>query len=64
MSARVVFGALISTFAFFFASWYFKRRFEEMDLPEGTTRTVTVFAFALAVSYAAWAAVDWIAGKL
>ena len=40
-----------------------KRRFEAMDLPAGTTRTVTVFAFALAVSYAVWAAVDWIAGR-
>jgi len=63
MSPRIVLGALISTFAFFFASWYFKRRFEAMDLPAGTTRTVTVFAFALAVSYAVWAAVDWIAGR-
>jgi hypothetical protein len=42
---------VISTIAFFVASFLIKRRLEEMDIPPGMTRNVLVFSLALAVSY-------------
>ena len=52
---------VVSTIAFFVASWFIKRRLEEMEIPKGITRSLTVFALALAVSYAVALAVDWVA---
>lgn len=52
---------VVSTIAFFVASWFIKRRFDESDsIPKGMTRNVTIFALALAVSYAVGAAVSWV----
>lgn len=52
---------VVSTIAFFAASWFIKRRFDESDsIPKGMTRNVTIFALALAVSYAVGAAVSWV----
>lgn len=57
-------GIVVSTIAFFLASWFIKRRFDESDvIPKGMTRSLVIFALALAVSYVIGAAVDWIAGK-
>lgn len=57
-------GLVVSTIAFFVASWFIKRKLEEMEIPKGMMRNLAVFALALAVSYAVGAAADWIAGKL
>jgi hypothetical protein len=55
---------VVSTIAFFVASWFIKRQLEEMDIPKGMTRSLTVFALALAVSYAVALAVDWVVGHV
>jgi hypothetical protein len=58
-------GLVVSTIAFFIASWFIKRYFDESDsIPKGMTRSLVIFALALGVSYAAGAAADWIAGLL
>jgi hypothetical protein len=53
---------VVSTIAFFAASYFIKRRFDEMDLPRGMTRNVTIFVLALAIAYGVAAIVDRIAG--
>jgi hypothetical protein len=55
---------VVSTIAFFVASWFIKRRFEELDFPKGMTTNVMVFVLALAVSYGVAAAVDWVAAHV
>ena len=54
---------VVSTIAFFAASYFIKRRFDEMDLPKGMTRNVTIFALALAIAYGVAWGVDWVAGS-
>ena len=49
---------LISTIAFFVASFYIKRYLEKMDIPKGMVRNLSVFVLALAVSYGVGFAVD------
>jgi hypothetical protein len=51
---------VVSTIAFFVASFYLKRYFDQSDLPQGMTRNSLVFALALIVSYAIGWAVDHI----
>ena len=53
---------VVSTIAFFVASYLIKRHFDEMDLPKGMTRSVTIFVLALAVAYGVAWVVDLIAG--
>ena len=54
---------VVSTIAFFVASWFIKRYFDESDfMPKGMTRSIVIFTLALAVSYVVGAAADWIAG--
>jgi len=53
-------GIIVSTIAFFVASFYLKRYFDGTDLPRGMTRNVTIFALALVVAYAVGWAVDHI----
>jgi hypothetical protein len=48
----------LSTIAFFVASFYMKRSLDRMEIPKGTARSLSVFAGALAVSYAVGLAVD------
>lgn len=52
---------LLSTAAFFIASHYLKRYMDEHDLPRGSTRTVLVFALALACAYGVDAIVSHLA---
>ena len=52
---------VVSTIVYFIAAFFIKRRFEDMGLPKGMTRSLMVFCFALAVAYGAAAGVDWIA---
>ncbi len=53
-------GIVVSTIAFFVASFYLKRYFDGTDLPKGMTRSLTIFTLALAVAYAIGWAVDHI----
>jgi len=57
----MILSLVVSTIAFFVASYFIKRRFDEMDLPKGMTRSLTIFVLALAVAYGAAWAVDLIA---
>ena len=50
----------VSTIVFFIASFFIKRKLEDMDIPPGMTRNVLVFSLALLVSYVA----AWIVDKL
>jgi hypothetical protein len=54
-------GIVVSTIAFFIASFYLKRYFDGTDIPKGMTRNITIFTLALAVAYAVGWAVDRIA---
>ena len=49
--ADCMLSVVLSTVAFFVASFFIKRRLEGMDIPKGMTRTIVVFTLALAVAY-------------
>lgn len=51
---------VVSTIAFFVASYFLKGYLEDMGIPKGMTRNTMVFALALAASYIAQVAVDWV----
>jgi VIT1/CCC1 family predicted Fe2+/Mn2+ transporter len=51
---------IVSTIAFFAASYFIKRWMDDNDIPKGMTRSITIFTLALAVSYAVGWAVDHI----
>lgn len=51
---------VISTIAFFVASYYIKRWADNNDFPKGLTRSISIFVFALAIAYA----VAWIVDKV
>ncbi len=53
---------VVSAIVFFAAGFFIKRRFEDMGLPKGMTRSLMVFCLALLAAYGAAAAVDWLAG--
>jgi hypothetical protein len=42
---------ILSTIAYFAASYFIKRWMDENDIPKGMTRSLTVFALAIAVAY-------------
>ena len=58
----MILSLIVSTIAFFAASYFIKRRFDEMDLPRGMTRNVTILVLALAIAYGVAAIVDRVAG--
>lgn len=46
---------VVSTIAFFVASWYLKRYLEDMGIPKSLTRGTLIFLAALLISYfVAW----------
>jgi len=49
---------IASTIAFFVASYFIKRWMDENDIPKGVTRSLAIFALAIAVSYG----VGWLVG--
>ncbi len=49
---------IASTIAFFVASYFIKRWMDESDIPKGVTRSLAIFALAVAVSYG----VGWLVG--
>ena len=42
---------ILSTIAYFAASYFIKRWMDENDIPTGMTRSLTVFALAIAIAY-------------
>jgi len=42
---------IVSTLAFFVASYFIKRWMDDNDIPRGMTRSATIFVLALGVSY-------------
>ena len=58
--ARPMLSLVISTIAFFAASFFIKRYLDEMGIPGSMTRNLMVFVFAAAVSYGVAFLVDWI----
>jgi hypothetical protein len=55
---------VISTIVFFAASFFLKRYLDQNDFPKGMTRNIGVFTLAAAASYAAAAAIDWLASHV
>ena len=49
---------IVSTIAFFAASYFIKQWMDENEIPKGITRSATIFVLALAVSYG----VGWLVG--
>ena len=49
---------LVSTVAFFVASYFIKRWMDDNDIPKGMTRNATIFSLALAFAYGASWLVD------
>jgi hypothetical protein len=55
-------GLVVSTIAYFVAAYFIRRHLEEMGIPKGMTRGISVFVLALAVAYAVAWLVNLIAG--
>jgi hypothetical protein len=53
---------IVSTIAFFVASYFIKRYLDGMGLPKTVVRGLVIFVLALAVSYGVAFVVDWAAG--
>ena len=52
---------ILSTIAFFVASYFIKRWMDDNDIPKGMARSVMIFTLALVVSYGVGWLVDHIA---
>ena len=52
---------ILSTIAFFVASYFIKRWMDDNDIPKGMARSVMIFTVALVVSYGVGWLVDHIA---
>ena len=50
---------ILSTVAFFVASYFARRYLDDMGMPKGATRSLSIFCVAAAVSYLVAFAVDW-----
>jgi fucose permease len=53
---------VLSTIAFFVASFYLRRYLDEIGVPKTMTRGLVVFALALAIAYGVAFIVDWALG--
>ena len=51
---------VLSTIAFFVASFFIKRWLDGMDIPKTMGRTIVIFVAAAAVSYGVAFVVDWL----
>ena len=56
----VIASLVVSTIAFFAASYFIKRWMDENDIPKGMTRSLTIFALAIALAYG----VGWLVGLI
>ncbi len=52
---------VVSTIAYFAASYFIKRHLDDMDIPRGMTRSALIFSLALAVAYGVAVIADHIA---
>jgi hypothetical protein len=55
---------VISTIAFFVASFFIKRYLDEIGVPKTMVRGLVVFILALATSYGIAFGVDWVATRV
>ena len=55
---------IVSTIVYFVATFFIRRKMDEMDFPKGMTRSMVIFVGALTLAYVAAAAVDWVAGHV
>ena len=55
-------GIVLSTIAFFVASYFIKRYLDEIGIPKTMVRGMVVFVLALAVAYGVAFIVDWLSG--
>ncbi|HEY6721543.1 MAG TPA: hypothetical protein VI363_07900 [Burkholderiales bacterium] len=60
----MVLSLVVSTVAFFVASYFIKRYLDEMGLPKTVVRGLVVFVLALAVAYGVAFIVDWAAARV
>ena len=60
-NARML-GIVLSTIAFFVASFFIKRYLDEIGIPKTMVRGMVVFVLALAVAYGVAFIVDWLSG--
>ena len=51
---------VISTLAFFVASYFLKRWADDNEFPKGMTRSLGIFVFALAIAYG----IAWLVDKM
>ena len=51
---------VLSTIAFFVASFYLRRYLDNMDIPKGMTRGTLIFVIALLIAYLVSLAVDYV----
>ena len=51
---------VLSTIAFFVASYYLKRYLDDMDIPKGMTRSALIFSIALLISYIVAVVADYL----
>jgi hypothetical protein len=52
---------VLSTIAFFVASYFIKRYLDDMGIPKGMTRSIVIFVAAAMISYGVAFVVDWLA---
>lgn len=60
MTPIKVLSLLVSTFAFFLASYFIRRWADRNDLPKGMTRSTSIFVLAIAFAYG----VAWLVDKV
>jgi hypothetical protein len=58
----LILNLIVSTIAFFAASYFARRWADDNDLPKGVTRGAAIFAVALTVAYGAAWLVDHLVG--
>jgi hypothetical protein len=58
----VLVSLVVSTIAYFVASYFIKRHLEEMGIPRGMTRGIVVFVLALGIAYGVAFLVDRVLG--
>lgn len=63
MHAQIL-SLVLSTIAFFVASFFIKRYFDDMGLPKTMVRGMVVFVLALAAAYGVAFFVDWAAALI
>ena len=51
---------VVSTIAYFVASYFIKRYLDDLEIPKGITRSFVIFCLALAIAYGVAVVVDWL----